>query len=157
MAKKFSELVNRTMSSESQERAGIKTRELLAEMALDELRAALSLTQEHLAETLGVKQSSISKIIRGQNMYISTLDKVIKAMGGDLEIFVALPNGKIKLSLEQFRTVANDSSRKQPRGRNEGAGDETTITNEQVVFAGPPVEVSFAPRNASDAGNPRRK
>ncbi|MGA3316861.1 MAG: helix-turn-helix transcriptional regulator [Candidatus Korobacteraceae bacterium] len=118
MAKKFSELVARTMSPESQERARLKTRELLAEMALDELRAALSLTQEHLAETLGVKQSSVSKIIRGQNMYISTLDKVIKAMGGDLEIFVALPNGKIKLSLEQFRAVANDSSKKRSHDRN---------------------------------------
>ena len=118
MAKKFSELVARTMSPESQERARVKTRELLAEMALDELRAALSLTQEHLAETLGVRQSSVSKIIRGQNMYISTLDKVIKAMGGDLEIFVVLPNGKIKLSLEQFRTVANDTSKKRSRDRN---------------------------------------
>jgi transcriptional regulator with XRE-family HTH domain len=118
MAKKFSALVARTMSPESQERARVKTRELLAEMALDELRAALSLTQEHLAETLGVRQSSVSKIIRGQNMYISTLDKVIKAMGGDLEIFVVLPNGKIKLSLEQFRTVANDTSKKRSRDRN---------------------------------------
>ena len=122
MAKKFSELVNRTMSPESQERARIKTGELLAEMALDELRAALSLTQEHLAETLGVKQSSISKIIRGQNMYISTLDKVIKAMGGNLEVFVALPNGKIKLSLEQFRTVANDTSKKLSRNRHKERG-----------------------------------
>jgi transcriptional regulator with XRE-family HTH domain len=118
MAKRFSELVARTMSPESQERARVKTRELLAEMALDELRAALSLTQEHLAETLGVRQSSVSKIIRGQNMYISTLDKVIKAMGGDLEVFVVLPNGKIKLSLEQFRTVANDTSKKRSRDRN---------------------------------------
>ena len=118
MAKKFSELVARTMSPESQERARVKTRELLAEMALDELRAALSLTQEHLAETLGVRQSSVSKIIRGQNMYISTLDKVIKAMGGDLEVFVVLPNGKIKLSLEQFRTVANGTSKKRSRDRN---------------------------------------
>ena len=118
MAKRFSELVARTMSPESQERARVKTRELLAEMALDELRAALSLTQEHLAETLGVRQSSVSKIIRGQNMYISTLDKVIKAMGGDMEVFVVLPNGKIKLSLEQFRTVANATSKKRSRDRN---------------------------------------
>ncbi len=100
------------MSLESQERARVKTQKLLAEMALDELRAALSLTQEHLAETLGIRQASVSKIIRGQNMYISTLDKVIKAMGGDLELYVALPNGKIKLSLEQFRAVANNPTAK---------------------------------------------
>ena len=115
MAKKFSELVSRTMTPESQERARLKTQRLLDEMALDELRAALSLTQEHLAETLGIKQASVSKIIRGQNMYISTLDKVIKAMGGDLELYVALPNGKIKLSLGQFRAVANHAAAKRSR------------------------------------------
>jgi hypothetical protein len=43
---------------------------------------------------------------------------VIKAMGGDMEVFVVLPNGKIKLSLEQFRTVANDTSKKRSRDRN---------------------------------------
>ena len=117
------------MSPESQERARAKTRELLAEMALDELRAALSLTQEHLAETLGVKQSSVSKIIRGQNMYISTLDKVIKAMGGDLEIFVVLPNGKIKLSLKQFRAVANDPSKKRSHDRNKEDDPVATVAS----------------------------
>jgi plasmid maintenance system antidote protein VapI len=107
MTRRFSELVERTMTAESQERARRKTEKMLREMALDELRAALSLTQEHMAETLGIRQASLSKIIRGQNMYISTLDKMIKAMGGELEVYVALPDGKIKLSLDQFRTVAN--------------------------------------------------
>jgi len=156
MAKKFSELVARTMSPESQERARVKTRELLAEMALDELRAALSLTQEHLAETLGVKQSSVSKIIRGQNMYISTLDKVIKAMGGDLEVFVVLPNGRIKLSLEQFRAVATDPSKKRSHDRNKAAEVKTTDANKRVI-AGSVVEVSFAPANALEAVDTRLK
>lgn len=117
MAKKFLDLVNQTMSPESQERARIKTQKMLREMALDELRAALSLTQEHLAETLGIRQASVSKIIRGQNMYISTLDKIIKAMGGDLELYVALPNGKVKLSLQQFRAVAGGQARMRASNR----------------------------------------
>ena len=112
--KKFAELVTQTMSPESQARARVKTEQLLREMALDELRAALALTQEHLAETLGIRQASVSKIIRGQNMYISTLDKVIKAMGGDLELYVALPNGKVKLSLQQFRKIAAHSEKTRP-------------------------------------------
>jgi len=109
--KKFADLVKETMSSESQARARAKTEQMLREMALDELRAALSLTQEHLAETLGIRQASVSKIIHGQNMYISTLDKVIKAMGGDLELYVALPNGRVKLSLQQFRKLAARSEK----------------------------------------------
>jgi len=116
--KKFADLVKQTMSPESQARARTKTEQMLREMALDELRAALSLTQEHLAETLGIRQASVSKIIHGQNMYISTLDKVIKAMGGDLELYVALPNGKVKLSLQQFRQLAAGSE----KTRAEGAG-----------------------------------
>jgi len=94
------------MSPESQERAKRKTEALLAEMALDELRTALSLTQERLAESLGVKQSSLSKIIRSQNMYISTLDRLVKAMGGNLELYVVLADGKVKLRLDQFREIA---------------------------------------------------
>lgn len=107
MPRKFSDLVSRTMSHESQERARRKTESMLAEMVLDELRAALSLTQQRLAETMGVKQSSLSKIIRGRNMYISTLDKLVKAMGGDLELHVVLSAGRVKLNLEQFRAIGD--------------------------------------------------
>jgi plasmid maintenance system antidote protein VapI len=106
---KFSDVVNRTMSPESQERAKQKTQHLLGEMALDELRAALSLTQQNLAETLRIKQSSVSKVLHGQDMYLSTLDKILQAMGGELEVYVALPDGRIKLSLNQFRTVAKEA------------------------------------------------
>jgi transcriptional regulator with XRE-family HTH domain len=111
MAKKFSDLVNRKMSPESQERARRKTEKMLRELPLDELRAALSLTQEAVAETLGVKQSSVSKILHGQDMYLSTLDKILRAMGGELEVYVALPDGKVKLSLDQFRNVAKEAER----------------------------------------------
>ena len=114
MAKKFSELVAR-MSPESQEKARKKADAMLSEMALDDLRTALSLTQEQLASQLGVKQSSLSKILRSQNMYISTLDKLVKAMGGDLELHVAFYDGRVKLSLEQFRTALASGSKKTPR------------------------------------------
>ena len=106
MARKFSELVSRTMSRESQARARRKTQKMLGEMALDELRSALSLTQEHVAETLGIKQSSVSKILHGQDLYLSTLSRILRAMGGELEIYVALPDGKVKLTLDQFRAEA---------------------------------------------------
>jgi plasmid maintenance system antidote protein VapI len=109
MTRKFSELVDRTMSRDSQARARARMERMLGEMALDELRAALSLTQEHVAETLGIKQSSVSKILHGQDMYLSTLDKILQAMGGELEVYVALPGGKVKLSLDQFRAVAKEA------------------------------------------------
>ncbi len=61
------------------------------EMALDELREALSLTQEHRDKTLNVKQSSISKMERRADMYVSTLDSMVRAMGGVLRIEAVFP------------------------------------------------------------------
>jgi predicted transcriptional regulator len=50
-------------------------------MALDELRAALDLTEEQLADVLRVKQAAISKVERRSDMFISTLRRIIEAMG----------------------------------------------------------------------------
>jgi len=106
MAKKFSEL-RKKMSSESQERAKAKTKVMLSEMALNELREARRLTQEQLAERLHVKQPAIAKIERRADMYLSTLRGVIKAMGGELEILAVFPDGKITIrQLRELRKTA---------------------------------------------------
>jgi transcriptional regulator with XRE-family HTH domain len=62
-------------------------------MALDELRNAKQLTQADLAEMLDVPQSSISRIERRADMYISTLRNYIYAMGGVLQIQAVFPDG----------------------------------------------------------------
>src|SRR5438067_751320 len=61
--KKFAEL-RAKMSAESLARSHEKADVYRADMALDELREAMNLTQEHLANTLGVKQAAISKMER---------------------------------------------------------------------------------------------
>lgn len=73
------------------------------EMALDQLRTALQLTQEQLANILHVKQSAISKMERRTDMYISTLHSMIKAMGGDLEVRAVFPQGAV--TINQFRKL----------------------------------------------------
>lgn len=97
MAKKFRELLERMPP---ERRAAIKegADKLRAEMALDELREALKLTQESLAESLHVRQATISKMERRSDMLISTLRKIIEAMGGDLEIRVTLPDGVVRIN-----------------------------------------------------------
>jgi predicted transcriptional regulator len=102
MARNFKELEVR-MSPEARARVKAKAEEMVREMALDELREALQLTQESLAETLHVKQPFISKVERRTDMYISTLRKIIEAMGGELEIRAILPNGVVRIS--QFEDV----------------------------------------------------
>ena len=70
------------MSPESRARSEATAERLIREMALDELRAARALTQEHLSTLLGVQQSAISKLERRADMYVSTLRHFIEAMGG---------------------------------------------------------------------------
>ncbi len=70
-----------------------RVREELQRMALDELRNAKQLTQADMAEMLDVPQSSISRIERRADMYLSTLRNYIHAMGGVLHIQAVFPDG----------------------------------------------------------------
>ena len=98
MAKKFRNLVNATMSPAQQARAEARTRAMLAEMPLHELRHARQLTQMALAEALEVAQSEISKIEHRTDLYVSTLRRYIEAMGGELEIIAHFPDGDVRIT-----------------------------------------------------------
>ncbi len=102
MAKNFRELEAK-MSPAARARAEAKAERMLKDMALDELREALKLTQESLAESLHVNQAAISKVERRSDMLISTLRKIIEAMGGELEIRAILPAGVVRIN--QFQDV----------------------------------------------------
>jgi hypothetical protein len=96
MAKNFNTLLAK-MSPERQAKVKAGTAEMLKELPLDELRVALDFTQEQLAETMNVKQSSISKMEHQTDMMLGTLRKFIEAMGGDLEIRANLPSGSVRI------------------------------------------------------------
>src|SRR3954470_19261703 len=102
MKKNFNEL-RAKMSPASQKRSAELAKRYREQMALDELRVARDLTQEHLAKLLGVKQAAVSKMERRADMYISTLQSIIRAMGGELKIQVAFPEGKVEIN--QFRKL----------------------------------------------------
>ncbi len=102
MARNFRELEAR-MSPESRARSDAQTKKMIAEMALDELREARELTQQHLANLLGINQAAVSKMERRSDMCISTLQSVIRAMGG-------------RLKMAGWRSISSASSRK-PSGR----------------------------------------
>ena len=97
MAKKFKELEAK-MSPESRARVKARVDKLIAEMPLDELREARQLTQEHLAQLLRVKQPAVSRMERRVDMYLSTLQTIVKAMGGELEIIARFPEGIVKIN-----------------------------------------------------------
>jgi DNA-binding XRE family transcriptional regulator len=103
MARKFKEL-EAGMSPASLARSDAKYARLKEEMALEDLRDALRMTQRQLAQTLHVDQSAISKLERRTDMYVSTLERVIKAMGGSLEIRAVFPKGSVRIS--QFEKLS---------------------------------------------------
>src|SRR5216684_807418 len=97
MARKFKELLDK-MSPE--DRAEIKDRAnaLRKEMSLHDLREAQELTQKQLAETLGVNQAHISKLERRTDIYLSTLRRIIQAMGGELEVRARFNSGTVTIN-----------------------------------------------------------
>jgi DNA-binding XRE family transcriptional regulator len=108
VAKNFHELRNK-MSPEAQEKARMLAQKYTAEMPLDELRAARQMTQEHLARLLGTKQAAISKLERRTDMYLSTLQSIVKAMGGQLRIEAVFPEGAVEIN--QFRRLRKSKVR----------------------------------------------
>src|SRR5574337_785766 len=102
MARNFKELQAK-MSPEARARSQAKADKMIAEMALDELREALKLTQESLAENLHINQAAVSKVEKRTDMLISTLRKMIEAMGGQLEIRAILPAGVVRVN--QFEDI----------------------------------------------------
>ena len=92
------------MSPAARARSERKAAAMIETMALDELRAARSLTQQQLARVLGVNQAAISKLERRTDMYISTLKDFIEAMGGSLEIRAVFPD-RGAVQIKQFQAV----------------------------------------------------
>jgi DNA-binding transcriptional regulator YiaG len=94
------------MAPEVRARSEAKAQRMIQEMALNELRAARALTQEHLSSLLGVKQSAVSKLERRADMYVSTLRQFIQAMGGTLEIRAVFPDGDVRIT--QFHALTQE-------------------------------------------------
>ena len=104
------------ISARRAELSAIRTARLMQEMPLQALRQARQYSQETLAETLATSQSSISKLERRVDVYVSTLRRYVESMGGELEIVAKFPDGSVRINqLEDFG-VANASSRKKPLG-----------------------------------------
>ena len=100
MARTFDELVQRTTTKQTRARASARTRELLGEWLLSEVRKWSGKSQRQLAEALGIKQPSLSKLEKQSDMQISTLRRIVTALGGELEVLARFPGGTVKI--EQF-------------------------------------------------------
>jgi transcriptional regulator with XRE-family HTH domain len=100
MAKSLDELVKRTTTRKTRQRAAARTRELLGELLLSEIRELAGKSQREVADLLGIKLPSLSKLEKQSDMQISTLRRIVNALGGELEVVAKFPKGRVKI--DQF-------------------------------------------------------
>jgi transcriptional regulator with XRE-family HTH domain len=112
MARSFDDLVKRTTTKKTREKAARRAQELLGELLLSEVRQLTGKSQRQVASTLGIKQPSLSKLEKQKDMQISTLQKIVKALGGELQVLAKFPKGTVKI--DQFEARRGTS---RPRGR----------------------------------------
>ena len=88
MAKNINEVIQK-LPRDRVEKIEARAAQLIAEyMTLQDLRKARELTQERMAELLGIRQDSISKLEKRTDLLLSTLRGYLNAMGGELELVV---------------------------------------------------------------------
>lgn len=78
---------------ERQARIKARAEQLIAEeLTLRDLRKSLQLSQETVAELLGMRQGDLSKLERRSDAYLSTVRRYVEAMGGTLDLVAQFPN-----------------------------------------------------------------
>lgn len=97
MAKSFNELKEK-MSSQRREQIEDRAQAILISMALQELRQTRHLTQQDLANILNVNQAALSKMENQTDIRVSTLRRLLAAMGGTLKIVAEFPEGEIVIN-----------------------------------------------------------
>jgi transcriptional regulator with XRE-family HTH domain len=80
------------------------------ELTLKDLRKARELTQERMAQLLGVGQDNISRLEGRADMLLSTLRSYVDAMGGSLDLVVRFPNRPAVLLSALFGAQEGDSA-----------------------------------------------
>jgi DNA-binding Xre family transcriptional regulator len=114
MAKSFDDLVKRTTTKKTRAKAARRSQESLGKLLLSEMRRLAGKSQRQVADVLGMKQPSLSKLEKQSDMQVSTLRKIVKALGGELEVLAKFPKGTVKI--DQF----DPTRRGAKRGGSEG-------------------------------------
>jgi transcriptional regulator with XRE-family HTH domain len=73
------------------------TRAILDANALQRLRETRGTTQAALASALSKSQARVSQIERQEDLYLSTLDEYIRAMGGRLRMIAEFPDETVEI------------------------------------------------------------
>lgn len=97
----FAEVEHNEMSQERRRRVAERVAAEELELLLSEVRRQAEMTQAELAEAMGISQPNVSRLEGEDDMRISTLRRLVRALGGRLRISVEVP-GRGEFTLTQF-------------------------------------------------------
>jgi len=96
MARKFSELTAK-LPKEVQENIKKRVEANVEEILMSEMRKLAGFTQKKLADKMGITQSALSQLENQPDPHLSTLSRMVKALGGELEISVKYQGKDLKI------------------------------------------------------------
>lgn len=117
MPKSLDDII-RELPPKRRERVEARAQQLIAiEMKLRELRKKRGMTQEALAEKLGITQDGVSRLEQRRDVRISTLRKTVEAMGGSLKLVAEFPDYPLVVLSGLGRSAANTYAYKKATSR----------------------------------------
>lgn len=98
MAKNFQILRDQVRADPARrERVEQHKRAINLALALATLRESRAVTQNEMARKLAVSQANVSRIEHQENLYLSTLEGYVAALGGKLEVTAVFPDQTVTL------------------------------------------------------------
>lgn len=104
MARNFTELRTKLADDVGEDKLAanaqrVATEHDRAQVPLRELRRAREMTQTQLAKSLHVSQAQVSRVEGQADLYLSTLDSYIEAMGGQLELVATFDGVPVRVAI----------------------------------------------------------
>jgi len=86
------EVFAKSMAPADMDKANAKARRMTQRIMLSELRKSLGITQKELAKAMGVSQPVLSQFENRADFQLTTLRRVIHALGGELDVIARFPD-----------------------------------------------------------------
>lgn len=96
--KSWRDLKQHKLSSEALDRVNRAVEGELLEMDLRAIRELTGKTQEELAALAEMTQSEVSRLEHRSDYLVSTLQRIVQALGGELEVIANFGDKRVKLA-----------------------------------------------------------
>ncbi len=79
-------VMKKAFTAKDREEIRRRAKEKAARIKLQQLRESRDISQEKIAQIMGISQAALSRLERRPNITIGTLQRYIEALGGQLEV-----------------------------------------------------------------------